>query len=351
MIKQLSFDELDSYVRQICLGEKLTQVEAGSGEFVQLLFRYPTTRDLMVAEAVQQKAAEKAKKEGLPSVSDIDRVVRERGIFTEKDELEIEKLRSRLKGQKAVLSKTTKVPARRDRLKGIIKDLEKKIEEIVLKRESPRELTWERKAAEEKFLYLTRRGVYIPGTHDLYWGSESSFHGETDFILRKRVFLSYTIFSHGLSQEIIRFIARSNLWRIRYVTAVKTSDSLFGKPISEYNVDQLALLYWSHYYQSVYDMLPDDRPPDSIIEDDMALDAYMRSWSEERNREAAAARAKKGGVVSDSSAWDHGETLVMQSNPMYKDIQYSRTIPELGLDGGDKVHDAAHVGRGKGGSN
>ena len=57
------------------------------------------------------------------------------------------------------------------------------------------------------------------------------------------------------------------------ITAVKTSDPLFGIPISDYSVDQLMVLYWSHYYQSIYEMLPDDRPEETIIEDDAALDA------------------------------------------------------------------------------
>jgi hypothetical protein len=75
-------------------------------------------------------------------------------------------------------------------------------------------------------------------------------------------------------------------------------------------------------------MMPEDRPADSLIEDDAALDAYMKSYMEEINRESSAAREGKqrGGT---KSAWDHGETLVMRSNPLYEDIEYSETIESI----------------------
>ena len=107
------------------------------------------------------------------------------------------------------------------------------------------------------------------------------------------------------------------------------------------------LLYWSHYYQSINEMMPDDRPSDEIIEDDQALDAYMKDWQAERSREATASRAKKGQRYGEKSAWDHGETLVMRSNPMHKDIEYSETLAEKSSGDGAASVDAAPMGRGK----
>jgi hypothetical protein len=120
------------------------------------------------------------------------------------------------------------------------------------------------------------------------------------------------------------WIARHNLWKLRYTACVKTGVPLFDRSLVDYSVDQLSLCYWSNFYSSVYEMLPDERPSDSVIEDDEALDAFMVSYFEEKNREEAQARGRKenNGV---KSAWDHGETLVMKSNPMYEDIEYTKT--------------------------
>lgn len=344
---ELSFDELDGYVEQICTGKKVVHVEDESGAPRPLVFRYPTSDDQLVANLIYQRALREAEEEGIPSIEEVETLIKERKLFTPEDEAKIEKLQSRIEGQKAILAKTTRVPARRDRLKDVINNLQEEIDKIRMKRELLLENTRERKASEAKFLYLTQRGVYDPFTGGRVWDCQEAFEREYDFRFRRRVFVEYIVFSYGLRQEIMRYIARSNIWRIRYVTAIKTSESLFGLPIKDYNVDQLMLLYWSHFYQSINEMLPDDRPGEEIIEDDQALDAYMKDWQADQSREATASRAKKGKQYGSNSAWDHGETLVMRSNPMHRDIEYSETLVEKSVHGDNSSVDAAPTNRSK----
>jgi len=343
---ELPFEELDGYIEQICTGRKLVFVEDGVGNERALVFRYPIKHDQLVADLIYRQALKEAEEMEIPSIEEVELLIRERGIFTEEDEGKIEKLKSRMEGQKAVLAKTTRVRARIDRLTKVIADIQEEINLILLKREAQLENTRERKASEYKHLYLTQRGVYDPYSMSLWWETKEDFEKEPDFRFRRKVFVEYIVFSYGLRQEVIRFVARSNVWRIRYVTATNTSESLFGVPIKDYSVDQLMLLYWSHYYQSINEMLPDDKPSDEIIEDDQALDAYMRDWQAERGRDTAASRAKKGKRYGDKSAWDHGETLVMKSNPMHQDIDYSETLAEKSVQKGAAL-DAAPIGRGK----
>jgi hypothetical protein len=70
-------------------------------------------------------------------------------------------------------------------------------------------------------------------------------------------------------------------------------------------------------------MLPKDRPPDSIIEDDVALDAYMKSYYEERTKEDAAER-DRGKVNGKLSAFDKEEVIVTRSHELYQDIDYDK---------------------------
>ena len=347
MAIELSYEELDGYIQQICSGKKFTYVKNHLGQEMPLIFVYPTLENQQIADHIYKGSLQLAQEEELPSMKEMEEIVRSRGLFTEVDEAKIKKLHSRIEGQRFLLSKTIRVPANTTRIKDNIERLQKEIQKIELKRELNYELTQERKAAEEKFLFLTRCGVLDPINNTPYWKNEEMFNGEKDFVLRKRVFLEYIIFAHGLTQPVIRYIARSNLWRIRYVTAIKTGDSLFGRPINQYTVDQLTLMYWSHFYQSVYEMLPDDRPSESIIEDDEALDAYMKDWQAEKSRDSTASKAKKNNKYGQNSAWDHKETLVMKSNPMHQDIEYSKTLPEHAKHSKDKVVDAAPMGRKK----
>jgi hypothetical protein len=75
------------------------------------------------------------------------------------------------------------------------------------------------------------------------------------------------------------------------------------------------------------------------------LDAYMKDWHAERNRDAVAARSKNKSKYGKDSAWDYNETLVMESNPMHKDIEYSDTIAEKVQGKGVNTLDAAPLGK------
>lgn len=345
MSMDLSYDELDGYVQQVCTGVKLVYVNNKLEVPVPLLFKYPTTTDLRIAQIVYNRSLKEASDSGLPTLEAMECIIKERGIYTDADAEKVIKLQSRIEGQKVILKKTVRVPARRDRIYDNITKLEQEVYKITSKKEPTLAMTQERKASESKFLYLANKGVLDPFTNDLFWETSKLFEQESDFLFRKRVFLDYIMFAHGLQQEVIRYVARSNIWRIRYMTSLKTGDSLFGHPIRDYNTDQLTLLYWSHFYQSVYEMLSDDRPPDTIIEDDQALDAYMSDWQAERNRDATASRAQKNNQYGNNSAWDHGETLVMKSNPVYEDVQYSDTLSEKAVHGEAHQVDAAPMGR------
>lgn len=338
---ELSFEEVERHITEICTGEKLVYVKNSAGIEVPLILKHPSTKDKMYSEYVHKQALADAEKQGLPSTAEIETIIKQRGIFTDADEEEISSIERKIKGQEAVLAKTTRVPARRDRLVQVINEYKQQISAIRSKRDRALEITKERKAAEEKLLYLTWRGTYKAYDDERYWETLKEFEEETDIFFRMSVFVEYVVFSQGTKTEILRYIARNNMWRVRYSTSVKTSEKLLDRPIAEWTQDQLMLLYWSHFYQSIYDMLSSDKPSDDIIEDDSALDAFVTSWSEERNREAAAAKAKKQIKSGNNSAWDYGEVLVTKSNVMYQDITYSETLAESPKNKGATAIDAA----------
>ena len=136
------------------------------------------------------------------------------------------------------------------------------------------------------------------------------------------VLASFSDFVSGLPTSLIRYMARSNLWRIRYVTSVKTGADLFGRPISEYSADMINLLYWSHYYQGIYDMMPEDQPGDDIIDDDDALDSYMDNYYKEMKNERA---ARAGRRPTNLNAFDQGdEVIVTPAHELHKDFEYDK---------------------------
>jgi hypothetical protein len=90
-------------------------------------------------------------------------------------------------------------------------------------------------------------------------------------------------FSKDLDIKKIREIARSSLWRVRWNTASGDTQNLFGRSGQDLTNDQFLLVYWSQVYDSVYESL--ERPPDSIIENDEELDAWLKEQGEKRARD------------------------------------------------------------------
>jgi hypothetical protein len=325
----LSHDKVESLINEISLGGKIVSVAGSNKGLVTVFVSHCTGLDKMCADLEYEQAYEKAISDGFLTAGETRKCLIGKGYSEQDVQKEIEVLESKIKGQEAYLSKLTRVPARRRRVIDNINRMKKELEGLLLRKEEGLEYSAERVAIERKYLYMTWRGTKNPYTRELYWPTKESFDSEKDLTLSRNIFLEIIKLSSGMDVSVLRYLARSNAWRIRYLTSVKTGESLFGTGIQDYTTDQLSLSYWSHYYQSVYEMLPEDRPAESLIEDDAALDAYMRSYMEETGREAAAARESKKKGEGVKSAWDHGETLVMRSNPVYEDVEYSETVEAI----------------------
>jgi hypothetical protein len=318
----ITYDELERYLSRIFTGVELVYVNNGSID-VCVEFRPITNAMLIRANLVFDKSYKEAIAEGMLSSEDLEKLIRKRNIFTEQDEQKIEKLNTQLEAQQILLAKTTVVKAKQDRIKSIIANIRSEMDEIYSKKSSKMHMSAEAKAEEGKSLYLCWASSHNADTGKSLWATYPDILKETNINFKDNVFLRFLKYNRGIDTRIIRYIARSNLWRIRYVTSLKTSESLFGIPTSEYTNDMLNLAYWSNYYQSIYEMLPEDRPSELIIEDDEALDAYMQSYYDEKNKEDAARRSKYK-TSGRLSAFDKEEVIVTQSNELYEDIKYDK---------------------------
>jgi hypothetical protein len=275
------------------------------------------------AGMIYDQSFEEAVKEGMLPNDKLDELITSRNIITEVEIKKLEQLKGQLEAQEILLSKTTRVKARQERIKQAINRLRHDIREITFKKQSKMLMSAETKAEEDKTFYLCSRCAYYDESNELIWKTHKDALNETKVEFKDKVLLAYVRFFNGMETSIIRELARSSLWRIRYVNSMKTSDPLFGIPASEYTTDQLNLVYWSNYYQNIYEMMPEDRPSDLVIEDDDALDAYMKAYYEERTREVAErkSRAKNPGRLQ---AFDSEEVIVTRSHDLYEDIEYDK---------------------------
>jgi len=313
----LTSEEIEDYLDQISSASKIVDVDDKV-----LLFKYPSVDNKMGSRRIYQLEYNKSLDEGLLSTSSMKDLIKERHLITDEEKYELSSLRSKLDAQKALLAKTTRVRARQDRVKDIIHDIEKKISDIEYKERSKFSMTAETRAEEAKILYLCWSNSYNFLTKNLYWDLYDEFLNEINYLFRQKVVSEFILFYGGIPTKYIRAIARNNLWRIRYVTSIKTSEPLFGRSTSGYSNDMLNLAYWSHYYQNIFEMLQEDQPSEDIIEDDQALDSYMKDYYNERTKDVAA-RKSKNKHSGKLSAFDKEEVIVTKiASELYDDIEF-----------------------------
>jgi len=315
---KLSHEEGERYIEQICSGTKI--IEVNEKVFV---LKYPDTSTLMKARLIYDQDYNMSIKNGLLSNDDMRAILKKRDMVGEDGRKKLQSLRFKLEAQKILLSKTLKVKANQERIKNIIHEIESEIRHLEYKELSKLSMTADARAEESKLLYLCWASCFNFDLDKLYWDTYQDFLKESDISFRQNIFVEFITFYRGIPTECIRFIARSNLWRIRYVTSLKVSESLFGIPTSKYTTDMLNLAYWSHYYQNIYEMMPDDQPAQDVIEDDVALDAYMEDYYREKKRDTYARKNRNKLGTHKLSAFDKEEVIVTRSNELYEDIEFN----------------------------
>lgn len=314
----LTYEETDLLISKIALGKELVFID---NKFIYL--SHPSNEVKIKAKLIYDNAYAQALADGLLPKKDLEDIILARGIFSEADEKKVSKLQAQLEAQEIVLGKTLKVKANQDRLRKIIKGIKEEMSHVLYKKYSKLYMSAETKAQEEVTSYNCYECTYT-NSGDMYWSTYEDFIQERDDIVKDKIFSAYVNFTRGIDISTIRFIARSTLWRIRYNNSMKTSETLLGIPAVDYNIDQLNLVYWSNYYDQIYQMMPSDRPSDEVINEDDLLDKFMEDYYNEMNNETSIRKERKIKNKGTLSAFDSEEVIVTQSSELYHDIKYDK---------------------------
>lgn len=321
MSLDLSFQEVEELLESIVNNKKLTKVQSRN-KVIFVVFSHPSSQDILLSRHVRETTLIETEEMGLPSAEDTAKIVEKKGVFTDEDRDKIERLQEKLTAQNRILQ-LTKIEGRRKPVLANIEKIEKEIAEVESKKDSYYVLSREYKADEASLLFLSWAATYnLDGSR--FWSSFEDFEDEKDLTLRTSVVNNYSKFNSGLDVSYIRHIARHTLWRIRYSTALKTGGSLFPGGLHDLTTDQQSLLYWSNYYQSIYEMLPDERPDDDIIDDDDELDKFMDVYFKRREQDRNQGRLNRHSQGSDKlSAAEGQEVIITQAHPEYMKMVYS----------------------------
>lgn len=250
----------------------------------------------------------------------MESVIKSRGLITEKEELREEELVKLVKGQEALFTKMRFAKNKKEKVGKNLIRLKLELSKLRQKFNSFYTLTAESVATEAKLNYLCWSACYNRSGKSHVWETYEAFDLEKDIKFRSEAINAVMSILIGFSEEILRKIARCTEWRIRYTSSIKVALSLFSRKPEDYTKDQLALVYWSNFYQNIYEMMPDDRPDDEVIESDAMLDVYMEEYYKglEQNRSISRARGRG------SNAFDSDEVVVTRFNELYEQLDYDK---------------------------
>lgn len=188
-------------------------------------------------------------------------ILEKEGVWNSDLEEELKILQNRLDDLKIELYLKYADPPMKKKIKGSLKTGQKKINQLLNKKNSMDYLTLEYYAETAKNEYLLAQTIFKNG--ELAFDFEKSNQYELHHIISE-------LRDYAITTTELKAVARSELWR-SYWSA--TSNDIFDPPIYDWSEEQKMLISLTKMYENIYEN--PDRPEDSVIEDDDALEGWM----------------------------------------------------------------------------
>lgn len=115
------------------------------------------------------------------------------------------------------------------------------------------------------------------------WNSWDEFMGSSQWSLYHDAKLSFHRVSVGLPTRIIRALARTTEWRIRWKSSKESSAGVFDEAGSNWDRNKVNLIYWSDFYDSIYEH--PECPDDETIQNDEWLQQWLNQQIANRRRQ------------------------------------------------------------------
>jgi hypothetical protein len=319
-----SLEQLQQAIDEIVSGERIVEVTSKSGESTYVVFRYPPRADSRMADIKMKQKIQAAIKDKHMTEEQMLQIIHERKIWTEADDEIVQDFKDKIIKWREKLKNPDLTEKMLATVQEAITGFEEKIFEAEYKKEFMLSKSADRLGRQEKFEYLAWSSSYDPETGERVWNNYLTYCRLMDTKLKNHLLNEFIRYLGGRKTEEIRYIARSNLWRISYAIAQKTNTPLFPRAVVDLTPDQTNLAWWAGYYDGIYQMMPDDVPDDYTIEHDDALDAYMEDLHKERSKERQDSRKDKKNPFGTKSARHMKEQLIMRDHPDYLDLEYDK---------------------------
>lgn len=262
--------DVEKALKKILLGRSLVRLEGQT-----FTLRSLTLEEQNEMEFLKEITLQECEEDGILFEKELLELLEETDAWTSEDDQRIEDLEREIRKCKHGIKQAEFNKTKRRLLEKKMSGFDTELRDLKGQKDRLLDLTAERRAEE-----FVRRFIVMKSATDKFgrqiWKTEEDFLESTDSRLIDDLTTAY-IETFLLPESDIREIARSGSWRFRWA-ASKNGESLFGKPVAEWNQLQENLVYWSQFYDYVFEH--PERPNEMIINSDSALDA----WVEEQDR-------------------------------------------------------------------
>lgn len=295
--------ELEDAITSICSGGKFTFV--GDQLFI---IKKPTLIDKSFLDFIEAQADKKARERGLVTEKEMAAALLKTGAWTLEEEEKLKGLAADLDKIAAGIKDIDKEDTRNIKLAHKMKEAALNVyEKLAAKRASLFSATSDKILLEERLTAIIYVGTYTE--EGKYWKTWAAFQNEENLDLINELRIEHL--SGGYTTKQFREIARSNLWRFRW-RAGQNNIGIFTNPIAQLTDDQQTLIYWSQFYDSIYEAY--EKPSQSVIDNDEELDKWLDKENEKNKKKDEQKKVESGKGPVSKNVGRHGEIFLI-SNP------------------------------------
>jgi hypothetical protein len=260
----------------------------------------PNTEDKYLADEIYKSVREKSLYEGMYTDNDIQLILSDTNMWTQKEEDKLKKMEKQLETLKVTVYENRLNAKQVKILISSIIQTEDIINRLHNTRHSLDYLTADGHASMIRRQFLVFRTV-TDATGQRILGND---FWNSDFKMLERIF--FYIAENQLGATEIRGLSRCDLWRQHWDISKPTP---FSQHYVEWGEEQRLLVRFSKMYDNIY--AHPECPSDEVIENDYMLDGWMIIQHREREKKQNEVEGKD--IVS-SSVGRHQEVFVMAQN-------------------------------------
>jgi len=338
----ISQDDIYNLIIEILYAERLVETNLTSLPVMKLV--YPQQSHKLYADFLEKKNLRNYLSLGTISEEDIPADFIDE-FFTTEDAEAVEDIITKIKTYRTLLSKRLKGSEQYLSDLSKIKQLEIEKNSILTKKNTAKQFTAEYRAREDKHLYLLSQCALTLDNLPIWANYEDLLSNNTIYTtVEVYDLLNYFLdFYFGHSVDIIRKIARSPTWRTYYAAAKDGVATIFTRGGADLTLDQLNLIGWSKWYDGIFDMSHKDRPSESLMEDDEALDTYISEFIRKLHAESGEYRSKDSG----KKALDQDHVIVTAESNNYVKFQKKGMYSDTALISGRASDDSTSYNEAK----